>query len=135
MGRPNIKAALYVAGRRGNSSTDSYTTYDYANLRVSPSEVSIDVTNSGGRAVSEVVQLYLNDVVTSVSRPLLELRGFQKIALEAGQTKTARFRLTHDDLSLLDAQGRRAVEPGKFKVMIGRSSTDIRLTGEFEIKN
>lgn len=112
----------------------SYTKFDYSNLRVSPAEVSVDVTNSGGREGAEVAQLYLNDVVASVSRPVMELRGFQKVLLRAGETKTVRFMLTRDDLAMLDAEGRRVVEPGTFKVMVGHSSADIRATGEFEIK-
>lgn len=112
----------------------SYTKFDYSNLRVSPAEVSVDVVNSGARDGSEVVQLYLNDVVASVSRPLKELRGFQKVGLRAGEKRTVRFALTRDDLSMLDAEGRRVVEPGTFRAMVGHSSSDIRLTGEFEVK-
>ncbi len=120
----------------------SYTKFDYRNLEISPRvtgtsgsvEVRVDVTNSGGRAGSEVVQLYLNDVVASVSRPLQELRGFEKIALKPGETRTVHFTLTPDDLAFLNANLERVVEPGAFKVMIGHSSADIRVTGEFEVR-
>jgi beta-glucosidase len=119
----------------------SYTKFDYGNLRLDPKAtgragtitVSADVTNSGSREGEEVVQLYLNDVVASVSRPLQELRGFRKVGLRPGETKTVTFTLTPDDLSLLDVNLHRVVEPGAFKVMIGHSSADIRLTGEFEV--
>lgn len=120
----------------------SYTQFDYSNLRVEPAiiapdgvvTVSVDVRNSGRRAGSEVVQLYLNDVLASISRPLEELRGFEKIALSPGETRTVRFRLGPDELSLLDRDLKRVVEPGKFRALIGHSSADIRVTGEFEVR-
>jgi len=120
----------------------SYTQFDYSNLRVEPAviapdgvvTVSVDVKNSGRRAGSEVVQLYLDDVLASISRPLEELRGFERIALEPGETRTVRFRLGSDELSLLDRDLKRVVEPGKFRALIGHSSADIRATGEFEVR-
>lgn len=62
-----------------------------------------------------------------------ELRGFEKISLEPAETKTVRFRLTRDDLTMLDANLHPVVEPGTFKVMVGRSSADVRAEGEFEL--
>ncbi len=90
--------------------------------------------NVGDRPGKETVQLYLDDVVSSVSTPVKQLRGFAKLALEPGETKTCSFKLTPDDLTLFDADLRRVVEPGQFRVMVGASSEDIRLTGEFRVK-
>jgi beta-glucosidase len=73
-------------------------------------------------------------VLASVTRPVKELRGFEKIGLKPGETRTVRFTLTADDLSMLDQNLRRVVEPGAFRVMIGRSSSDISLNGEFEVR-
>ena len=120
----------------------SYTKFEYANLRISPQamgpagevKLSVDERNAGGRAGEEVVQLYLNDAVSSVTRPVKELRGFEKVALQPGETRTVRFTLTPDDLSLLDQNLQRVVEPGAFRVMVGASSADIRLNGEFEVR-
>jgi beta-glucosidase len=117
----------------------SYTSFDYANLRLSAQEIrpggsveiSADIKNSGGRFGRETVQLYIQDVIASISTPVKELRGFAKVGLEPGQTKTVTFRLTPDELALLDRHLERVVEPGEFKVMIGASSEDIRLSGSF----
>ena len=92
------------------------------------------VKNMGQRAGAEVVQLYLNDVLSSVSRPVKELRGFRKIELQPGEQKEVEFTLGFDDLSLLDQNMKRVVEPGQFQVMIGASSNDIRLRGAFEVR-
>jgi beta-glucosidase len=121
----------------------SYTKFNYSNLRISPTAtapagevgVSVDVTNAGDRAGEDVVQLYINDVVSSVTRPAKELKGFQKIALKPGETQTVRFTLTPEELSFLDRNLQRVVEPGTFTVMIGASSEDIRLKGSFEVRN
>ncbi|HSB17096.1 MAG TPA: glycoside hydrolase family 3 C-terminal domain-containing protein [Bryobacteraceae bacterium] len=118
----------------------SYTAFEYANLRIDQPKVpagrdvpiSVEVKNTGRREGAEVVQLYIRDVVSSVSTPVKQLKGFAKVALKPGERKTARFLLTPDDLSLLDRSLKRVVEPGIFKVMVGHSSEDIRLTGEFE---
>jgi len=120
----------------------SYTKFDYSNLRISPKttgtqgevKVMADVRNSGERPGEEVAQLYIRDVVASVSRPVKELRGFEKVALKPGETKTVEFRLTREDLTMLDRSLKPVVEPGTFRVMLGHSSADIRLTGEFEVK-
>ncbi len=119
----------------------SYTTFAYANLRIEPGvippaggvRIAVDVANTGNRAGEEVVQLYLNDVVTSVTRPLEELKGFRKISLQPGERKTVEFRLGADELSYLDRNLRRVVEPGEFRIMIGRSSEDLRLSGSFRV--
>ncbi len=119
----------------------SYTSFAYSGLRLSareigPSdslEVGLEVENTGRRAGEEVVQLYLQDVVSSVSTPIKALKGFNRIALRPGEKKTITFTLGPEHLALLDKDLRRRVEPGAFKVFIGSSSEDIRLEGEFSV--
>ena len=121
----------------------SYTTFEYSNLQISPKEtgpagdvyVSVDVKNTGKRDGREVVQLYIHDVISSMSRPVKELKGFEKITLASGEKETVRFKLTPEDLSFLDMHLNPVVEPGMFEVMIGSSSENIRLKGEFNILN
>jgi beta-glucosidase len=96
--------------------------------------ISLDVTNTGDRSGSEVVQLYINDVISSVTSPVKELKGFEKVTLNPGEMKRVEFLIKPDQLSLLDQNLKRIVEPGMFKVMVGSSSRDIRLKGEFEVK-
>jgi beta-glucosidase len=120
----------------------SYTTFEYSNLRIGPQvtgrggevRVSADLRNSGGRDGAEVVQLYLRDLLASVSRPVMELRGFEKVFLKAGETTTVSFTITPGDMTMLDQDLNPVVEPGTFRVMIGHSSADIRLTGGFEVR-
>jgi beta-glucosidase len=120
----------------------SYTTYAYTNLRISPTSVTagqtvtvmVDVQNTGTRAGEEVVQLYVHDQVASVDRRVKDLRGFQRVALTAGQTKTLTFTLTSSDLAFWnDTTGSWLAEPGAFDVLIGASSRDIRLQGTFTL--
>ncbi|MCW5976916.1 MAG: glycoside hydrolase family 3 C-terminal domain-containing protein [Bryobacteraceae bacterium] len=119
----------------------SYTAFEYGNLRIAPKEirpeanveVRVDVKNTGARAGAEVVQLYLEDVISSVTTPVKELKGFEKIRLDPGQQRTVQFTLTPDHLALLDKDLHRVVEPGTFNVMVGSSSEDIRLRGSFEV--
>ncbi len=121
----------------------SYTTFRYGAPRlgaasITPADslvVSVEVTNTGTRAGDEVVQLYVRDPVASVTRPVRELRGFRRVRLEPGETRTVAFTLTADDLAFYDAAMRRVVEPGEFTVHVGGSSADtrearFRLTGE-----
>jgi beta-glucosidase len=120
----------------------SYTTFEYSNLTILPKEinnrgeveVSVDVKNTGTVKSDEVVQLYINDVISSTSRPVKELKGYEKISLEPGEKKTAKLKLLPEDLSLFDRDMNFVVEPGTFEVMIGSSSMDIKLKGEFEVK-
>jgi beta-glucosidase len=98
-----------------------------------PLKVEVTVTNTGRREGDEVVQLYTRDVVSSVTTYEKSLRGFQRVHLKPGETKTLAFTLTPDDLALWDRSMHFVVEPGKFKVMIGSGSEDIRSNGEFEI--
>jgi len=95
--------------------------------------ITLDVTNTGSREGDEVVQLYTHELVTSVTTYEKNLRGFERIHLKPSETKTVTFVLKPEDLALWDRQMHFVVEPGKFKVMIGSGSEDIRLTGEFEI--
>jgi beta-glucosidase len=120
----------------------SYTTFEYGNLKfsageIAPSdsiEVRLEVKNTGDRPGAEVVQLYLEDVISSVSTPVKELRGVAKVALPPGASKTCTFKLLPDDLALYDQNLRRVVEPGQFRVMIGASSEDIRLQADFRVR-
>jgi len=95
--------------------------------------ITCDVTNTGSREGDEVVQLYTHEVVTSVTTYEKNLRGFERVHLQPGEKRTVTFNLTRDDLALWDRQLHFVVEPGKFKIMIGSGSEDIRLTGEFQI--
>lgn len=114
----------------------SYTKFIYENLRISQGNkisISLDLTNSGERAGAEVVQLYVQDVKASVERPLKELKGFQKVALKSGEKKSLTFDLSEQDLAFYDENKHTwRTEPGTFKILIGSSSRDIRLEGEFE---
>lgn len=120
----------------------SYTSFEYSNLQITPKEINdrgnveitADIKNTGKVKGEEVAQLYINDVISSTSKPVKELRGYDKISLEPGEQKTVRFRLTHEDLSLFDRNMNFVVEPGTFRIMVGSSSKDIRLNGEFEVK-
>jgi beta-glucosidase len=111
----------------------SYTTFAYADLRLSEQtisvgetvRVSVDVSNSGSREGAEVVQLYLRDQVSSVTRPVKALKGFRRIELEPGETRTVEFTLGPDALGLLDADLQWRVEPGLFDVMVGASSEQL----------
>lgn len=117
----------------------SYTTFEYSNLKLSKNKiksiekiiVSLNVTNSGKVAGEEVVQLYLRDKVGSVVRPIIELKDFQKIKLNAGETKTVQFTIDKEKLSFYNANLQWVAEPGDFDVMIGSSSADIRLKDSF----
>jgi beta-glucosidase len=120
----------------------SYTTFNYDNLVITPRQIgpegdvtiSCDVTNTGDRSGSEVVQLYINDIISSVTTPVKELKGFEKVALEPGEMKTLHLKLSPEDLSLYDSHMNFIVEPGIFEVMVGSSSKDIKLKGEYEVK-
>ena len=119
----------------------SYTRFEYSALELSPSvsagesvRISCKIKNTGTRAGEEVVQLYLHDLLSDVSRPVNELKGFRRISLDAGEEKAVTFVLSPDDLSHLDIRMKKITEPGDFRVMIGSSSKDIRLKGIFNVK-
>ena len=119
----------------------SYTTFTYSDLHISPSHqgvqgdihVSCKIKNTGKIKGDEVIQLYLRDEISSVTTYTKVLRGFERISLKAGEEQTVHFRLRPQDLGLWDKNMNFRVEPGSFKVMLGASSTDIRLHGQFEI--
>lgn len=119
----------------------SYTAFAFSDLKIKQSapgtngriDVTCNITNTGDRKGDEVVQLYIRDEISSVTTYLKVLRGFERITLEPGETKQVSFVLTPQDLGLWNKDGHFVVEPGKFKVMIGSSSEDIRLTDEFVV--
>jgi beta-glucosidase len=108
----------------------SYTTFAYSNVRLAQNRigdggsttVSVDVKNTGSRAGDEVVQMYIRDRVSSVTRPVRELKGFERISLQPGETKTVTFAITSDALAFWNQHMERVVEPGTFDVMVGPSS-------------
>ncbi|MEM3523947.1 MAG: glycoside hydrolase family 3 C-terminal domain-containing protein, partial [Thermoproteota archaeon] len=118
----------------------SYTRFEYNNLSIEargeegPFEIGFDVTNTGEKEGDEVAQLYVQDPVASVARPVKELKGFQRVFLKPGETRRIVFNLTVDDLAFLDENMRRIVEPGEFKIMVGASSEDIRLQSSLRIE-
>jgi beta-glucosidase len=145
--RTRVNGALYFFGHGL-----SYTTFAYSNLKINPQIVSspargssptvkegamvtitFDVTNTGSREGDEVVQLYTHELVTSVTTYEKNLRGFERIHLKPGEKNTVAFTLRSADLSIWDRNLHFLIEPGKFHVMIGSGSEDIRLNGEFQI--
>lgn len=118
-----------------------YTTFTFEDLEITPETVEpndavtirVSVTNSGERSGDEVVQLYLRDPVASVTRPVKELNGFERIHLHPGERKHVTFRVPVARLGFYDRKMDFVVEPGEVEVMIGSSSEDIRLTGRFRI--
>ncbi|HET7473660.1 MAG TPA: glycoside hydrolase family 3 N-terminal domain-containing protein [Candidatus Limnocylindrales bacterium] len=120
----------------------SYTTFAIDHLRIERGELatqgdtltaSVDVTNTGRRAGDEVVQLYVRDVEATVARPVLELRGFRRVRLAPGECRTVTFEVSTEQLSHLDADYRRVVEPGRIRVHVGRSVADLPWTAEVRL--
>ena len=119
----------------------SYTTFEYEELRITEKNVPIDgtvtieadVRNSGRVAGGEVMQLYFRDKESFITRPVKELVGFRKVALEPGEEKTVIFEVAMSQLGFTNHEGRFVVEPGTIEVMVGASSSDIRLRDEFTI--
>jgi beta-glucosidase len=121
----------------------SYTTFDYSEIKLDAAEIGLDdtlgisvtVTNSGDTDGEEVVQLYIRDLVGSVTRPVMQLAGFEKILLKKGESRTVRFTLDADDLAFHRADMTWGAEPGEFEIFVGTSSDDVKsarftLTGE-----
>ncbi len=112
----------------------SYTTFKFDNLRVEPeqiqsggtAQVRVDVTNSGTREGDEVAQFYIHQVVASVTQPVMQLKGFERFTLKPGETRTVKFAVTPEMLSILNVDMRRVVEPGVFELMVGPSSDQTR---------
>ncbi len=110
----------------------SYTTFKFEKCRLKKktirigesTAVRVDVTNTGTLTGDEVVQMYIRDKVSSVTRPVKELKGFERITLKPGQTKTVNLPITPDRLSFYDIRMKRVVEPGEFEIMVGNSSKD-----------
>lgn len=120
----------------------SYTNFTYGKVVLSETRLSnsgkitasVTVTNSGSYDAKEIVQLYTRDVVGSVTRPMKELKGFQKVAIKKGETKTVRFEITTEDLKFYNSDLNFVAEPGKFEVFIGTNS-DTENKNEFELVN
>ena len=121
----------------------SYTTYEYSDLQLSKSEISanenieasVTITNTGKRDGVEIAQLYINDCYSEVARPVKELKGFQRVALKAGESKRITFTLTPEHLRYYNIAMERVVEPGTFEVMVGGSSRSRdQLKAKFEVK-
>jgi beta-glucosidase len=112
----------------------SYTTFDYGDLQLSGTSLkgnqtltaSVKLMNTGTREGKETVQLYIRDVAASITRPVQELKGFQKIDLQAGESKTISFKITPDDLKFYNSDLKYDWEPGQFQIMVGGNSRDIR---------
>lgn len=121
----------------------SYTTFAYQNSKLDKKEMHANesttlrftITNTGKYAGEEVIQLYVRDVLSSVVRPVLELKGFQRIAMKAGETKEVFFTITPDMLRMLNATMDWVVEPGSFELLVGASSRDIRLKETLVVTN
>jgi len=119
----------------------SYTTFSITNLQLSSSSVSrhgrvsasATVTNTGGRTGDEVVQLYIHDPVASISQPVRRLRGFERVTLNPGQSRTVTFTLDRSDFGFYDSRGRFVVEPGQIDVYVGASS-NAELTKSFTVR-
>jgi beta-glucosidase len=118
----------------------SYTAFDYSSVTVSPGQigpgdqtkVSVSVTNTGQRAGDEIVQLYIRDIVSSVTRPVMELKDFKRVSLAPGQSKLVEFTITPDKLSFLNLNMESVVEPGWFDIMVGTSSVKYQ-TAKLEV--
>ena len=114
----------------------SYTTFEYSNLKLSAAEMpmngtvtaSVTVKNTGNREGKETVQLYIHDVVSTSTRPVKELKGFQKINLKPGESKVVEFKLTAEDLKYYNHELEYVCEPGDFEIMIGANSNDLQKT-------
>jgi beta-glucosidase len=119
----------------------SYTTFEVSDLRLSSATVSkngslqasVTVKNTGGRKGDEVVQLYLHDPVASISQPVRRLRGFERVTLDPGQTRTVTFTLDKSDFGFYDNRGKFVVEPGQIDIYAGNSS-DAELVKSFTVK-
>lgn len=136
-GEASIEGALYPFGHGL-----SYTTFAYSNLEITPRvadpngeiTVACTVTNTGSVTGDEVAQLYFRDLVSSVTTYDYNLVGFERVQLEPGRDRRVQFKIPAARLTLIDRSGRRVVEPGDFRIWVGSSSTDLRLTGDFNIK-
>lgn len=114
----------------------SYTSFEYSDMQVTPNEpkigdqiqVSVQLTNSGAKDGAEIVQLYINDKISSVATPVKQLKGFANIFLKAGESKRVNFTITPEHLWLINSEMKRVVEPGDFELMVGSSSDKLHLS-------
>ncbi|MBV3403488.1 fibronectin type III-like domain-contianing protein, partial [Prevotella copri] len=113
----------------------SYTTFEYGDLKLSSHEVNTDdwkitatinLKNTGSRDADEVVQLYIRDMVASISRPVKELKGFQRIHLAAGESREISFDITPEMLKFYNAELKHVIEPGDFQIMVGGNSKEVK---------
>ncbi|MEM0024053.1 MAG: beta-glucosidase BglX [Thermofilaceae archaeon] len=119
----------------------SYTRFEYSDLRVEPEKVepggtvtiSFELANAGEREGDEVAQLYVRDVVASVTRPVMELKGFKRVTLKPGERRRIVFKLPTQLLAFYGRDMKPRIEAGLYEVMVGSSSADIRLKGSFEV--
>ena len=120
----------------------SYTSFEYSNIKFTKKTilknestiVSCTIKNTGVKDGDEVVQLYIHDILASVARPVIELKGFQRVHLKAGETKEVLFIITPEMLSMLNEKMEKVIEPGDFRIMIGASSRDLRVKDILTIK-
>jgi beta-glucosidase len=117
----------------------SYSSFEYSDLAIIKNggtdfSINLKIKNTSKVQGEEVVQLYLRDQVASVVQPIKQLKHFQRVNLQQGEQKVIQFKLTKDDLWIINAKMNKEIEPGDFKVMIGSSSNDVRLEGTFAIK-
>ena len=129
-------STAYLEGERGAMYPFgyglSYTSFEYSNMKIDKHDkydytVSVDITNTGSMDGDEIVQLYVEDICSSVVTPPMLLKGFKRLSLKAGETKTAVMKLDFDSFKLLNKQYEWVVEPGEFGIKIGSSSDNIRL--------
>ncbi|MDB5135627.1 MAG: beta-glucosidase [Mucilaginibacter sp.] len=121
----------------------SYTTFQYTNLNVIPARITLDgsvnvnigIKNTGKIEGTEVVQLYIRDVIASVTTPVKSLKGFKRITLKPGESGTVQFKIDNAELMLWNRQMKHVIEPGEFKIMVGSSSEDIRARGSFYVES
>jgi len=118
----------------------SYTSFTYSNLKLSASEInkddyiniSVDIKNVGDRDGEEVIQLYINDVYSSVTTPRKTLKGFKRVKIDKGKTKNIKFTLGPEELAIWNREMQKVVEPGDFEVMVGGNSNDV-IVGHFKV--
>ena len=114
----------------------SYTTFEYGKPQLNKTEihknenvkVSVSVKNSGKLKGDEIVELYIHDKVSSVTRPVMELKDFARITLNAGESKTVEFTITPEKLQFYNQEMKRVVEPGEFEIFVGPSSDKVTKT-------
>ena len=119
----------------------SYTQFEYSDLKIDQRELketytvklSIKIKNTGALAGKEVAQVYINDIISSVTTPVKVLKGFKKVKVNPNETVTLKFSIPCKELGLWNKDMSYVIEPGEFKVMIGASAEDIRLEDNFNI--